>query len=283
MAEQGEVQAKLRALATGGEELRLLPLAAERALAQEFGLSAREVQLAAIAAGVLPRRYQRNLGTVGWEGQRKLLEAKVVVVGAGGLGGYIVEGLARMGVGRLVVVDGDVFEEHNLNRQLLSSQNLLGVNKAQAAALRAAEINAATEITPVAEMLTEANAVELLAGAHLAVDALDSLPTRFVLERACKQRGIPLVHGAIAGFIAQVMTIFPEDEGLATIYGRGPVPEKGIEVIYGNPAGTPMLCAACQVQEAVKVIVGLGEPLRGRLLTVDSEFGSAEVIQLGRR
>jgi len=277
-----ELAQRLGALAVAQGELRLLPLGAERALARELNLAPREVELAALDLRILPARYQRNLGTVGWEGQRKLLTATVVVVGAGGLGGYVVEGLARMGVGHLIVVDGDVFEEHNLNRQLLSAENLLGYGKAEAAAARVRQVNGAVAVTVVAEMLSEANAARLLAGANLAVDALDTLPARFLLAQACRQAKIPLVHGAIAGFISQIMTIFPEDEGLALIYGRGQLPEKGIEVIYGNPAGTPMLCAACQVQEAVKVLLGIGEPLRNRLLTVDSEYGSAEVIDLGR-
>ncbi len=281
MAGQGEFLAALMARAEVGEDLRLLPLAAERALASEFGLSLREVESRALAARVLPRRYQRNLGTLGWEGQQKLLAATVAVVGAGGLGGYVVEGLARLGVGRLIVIDGDVFEEHNLNRQLLSREDLLGTSKAAAAAARVRQINQAVEVVPLAEMLTAENAGRLLRGADLAVDALDTLPARFTLQQAAREVGIPLVHGAIAGFIAQVMTIFPEDEGLALIYGRGRVPEKGIEVVFGNPAGTPMLCAACQVQEVVKVLVGIGEPLRNRLLTIDCESGSAEVIRLG--
>jgi molybdopterin/thiamine biosynthesis adenylyltransferase len=239
------------------------------------------VQAAAVQATVLPARYARNFGTLGWEGQAKLLAASVVVVGAGGLGGYVVEGLARAGVGRLVVVDGDVFEEHNLNRQLLSAEATLGTNKALAAVERVRALNAAVEVVAVTEMLNAGNAARILRGASLAVDALDTLPARFTLEDAAREAGIPLVHGAIAGFLAQVMTIFPGDEGLRLIYGRGSVPEKGIEVLYGNPAGTPMLCAALQVQEALKVLAGIGVPLRNRLLAIDCEYGSAQIIRLG--
>lgn len=273
----------IRGLATPAGERLLLSLKAERALAAEHNLTPRAIQLAALEAGVLPARYARNFGTLGWEGQRKLLSSTVVVVGAGGLGGYVVEGLARAGVGRIVAVDGDVFEEHNLNRQLLSTEALLGTSKAQAAAARALAINAAVEVVAVGEMFTAENGARILAGANLAVDALDNLPSRFTLEAAARAAGIPMVHGAIAGFIAQVMTVFPEDEGLRLIYGRGKVPEKGIEVIYGNPAATPMLCAGLQVAEALKVLAGIGEPLRHRLLTLDCEYGSADVIQVGAR
>jgi molybdopterin-synthase adenylyltransferase len=274
------LEERLAELAIAKGDLRLLTLADERRLVGEFAVHPRQVELTALTQKVLPARYQRSLGTVGWEGQTKLLSAAVIVVGAGGLGGYIVEALARMGVGRLIVIDGDVFEEHNLNRQVLCVESNLGQGKASAAAVRVAQVNAAVEVKAVDGLLTEENAAALLTGADLAVDALDSLPTRFLLERAAKQQGIPLVHGAIAGYIAQVMTIFPEDEGLARVYGRGHLPEKGVETIYGNPAATPMLCAACQVQEVIKVLLGTGEPLRNRLLIIDSEFGSAEVIKL---
>ena len=281
MVEQAALRASIEERAVPSGDLRLLLLADEQALARQHHLSLRAVELAALEARVLPARYQRNLGTIGWDGQRRLLASTVAVVGAGGLGGYVVEGLARAGVGGLIVVDGDVFEEHNLNRQLLCTEALLGRSKAEVAAERVRQVNGAVEVRPIVAMLSADNAPQLLAGADLVVDALDTLPARFVLARAAREAGIPLVHGAIAGFVAQVTTIFPDDEGLALIYGRGKLPEKGIEVIYGNPAGTPMLCAAWQVQEAIKVLVGLGEPLRRRLLTIDCEFGSAESIRLG--
>lgn len=276
-----DLRDRLEALSSSEGDLRLLSLAAEREIATAFGLSPREVQLAALELRILPKRYQRSLGTVGWEGQRTLLNATVGVVGAGGLGGYIIEGLARMGVGRLVVVDGDVFDEHNLNRQLLSSEANLGTSKAEAAAARARAINAAVEVRPVMAMLDEENGPRLLRGVDLVLDALDSLPARFALESTARRLGIPMIHGAIAGYIAQVMTVFPEDEGLALIYGRGKRPEKGVEVVLGNPAATPMLCAALEVQEAIKVLLGAGELLRNRLLTIDAEYGCAEVIRLG--
>ncbi|MHB1130923.1 MAG: HesA/MoeB/ThiF family protein [Chloroflexota bacterium] len=202
---------RIKSLAVTSGELRLLSLEHERVLADEWGVSPREVQLAALAAHVLPARYQRSLGTVGWEGQARLLRASVGVVGAGGLGGYIVEALARMGVGRLLVIDCDVFEEHNLNRQLLCTEENLGASKAVAAVERAARLNGAVEVEAKHERMTDDNALDLLAGVELVVDALDSLPARFTVERATKALGVPLVHGAIAGYIAQVMTIFPED------------------------------------------------------------------------
>lgn len=272
---------RIRAMAELAGEQRVLTLPATRQLAAEFGIPRREVELAALGERVLPARYLRSFGTLGWEGQRKLLESRAVVVGAGGLGGYVVEGLARMGVGRIHVVDGDGFQEHNLNRQLLCSEDDLGRSKAEAARDRARRVNGAVEVIAHACFLDESNADQLLADADVAVDALDSIPSRLLLQEAAARRGIPMVHGAIAGFYAQVMTIFPGDRGLFRFYRKEGAPVRGVEVQLGNPAATPMLCAAIQVHEAVKCLLGVGTPLRDRLLAIDARDGYAEVQDLG--
>jgi molybdopterin-synthase adenylyltransferase len=252
-----------------------------RALSDDFGCPVREVELAALGCSVVPLRYLRNIGTVGLEGQARLLRATVAVVGLGGLGGYVAEALARMGVGRLILIDGDVFEEHNLNRQLLSSEAALGTSKAEAARMRVAAVNSAVETVAHQAVLGRANLSALLAGAGVVVDALDRLPTRLLLQEGAQALGIPLVHGSIAGFLGQVMTIFPDDPGLFGLYGRGPVPEQGLEMQLGTPAATPMAVAAWEAQEAVKIIVGCGHLLRGRLLVLDMEAGRIELLRLG--
>ena len=280
-----EMAERLRTLAregkdSGGASLWLISLPAVQQLAHEAGLCVRDVEIAALEAHILPARYQRNLGTVGWEGQLALLRASVGIVGAGGLGGWIIEGLARMGVGRLIVIDGDVFEESNLNRQALATQRNLGQSKAEAARQRVAEVNSAVEVVAHHLRVDEGQMAQLLQGADVLVDALDALPTRLALQRAARALARPLVHGAIAGFVGQVMTILPGDPGLTGIYGEGQVPERGIEVQWGNPAATPMMVAAWQVQEVVKLLTGRGEPLRRRMLFMDSESGSIDVLQV---
>lgn len=264
-----------------GQEILLIPLAALRQIAAAHGLSLRQVEIIAVDNHILPMRYQRNLGTVGWEGQSKLLRSTVAVVGAGGLGGWIIEGLARMGVGHLIVIDADVFEENNLNRQLLATEANLGQPKAEFAVTRVAQINAATEVIAHKVWADATNFPDLLASAAVAVDALDTLPARLALQQAAAQLGIPLVHGAIAGYIGQVMTIFPGDPGLLALYGKGQVPQRGIETRWGNPAATPMMVAAWQIQEVVKLIVGRGEPLRHRLLLLDAESGTVDILRIG--
>jgi molybdopterin-synthase adenylyltransferase len=267
--------------ATISGELRVLSLYAERELASELVVSRRDVQLTALERGILPARYLRSFGTVGLDGQRRLLLSRVAVFGAGGLGGYVVEGLARMGVGRIHVVDGDVFQEHNLNRQLLCTEDEIDRPKAEVAAERVARVNGAVEVVPHACFLDEGNADDLLADADVAVDALDSVPARLLLQDAASRRGIPFVHGAIAGYFAQVTTVLPGDIGLHRFY-RKDAPPHGVETKLGNPAATPMLCAALEVHEVVKCLLGVGTLLRDRLLVVDAIEGAADVVEFRR-
>jgi len=264
-------------------EKRLLSLPAVRQLGDEAGLSVREVEIRALKAGFLPSRYERSHGTVGWEGQIKLLESTVGVLGCGGLGGWIVEGLARMGVGHLIIIDGDCFAENNLNRQAMCTETNLGQPKTEAARERIGRLNSATQVTTHQVMADEESMKEMLAGSDVVMDALDTLPTRLVLQKVAQDLGTPLVHGAIGGYIGQVMTVFPGDQGLRAIYGRAEdVPERGIEVQLGNPAATPMMVAAWQIQEAVKILLGTGQLLRNRILVLDAEFGAAEILEVRR-
>jgi molybdopterin/thiamine biosynthesis adenylyltransferase len=283
MAETGEaLQRQIEALARVEDGTRVIRFQQVHELAAANECSIREVELAALEGSVVPWRYVRNVGTVGLEGQAKLLRSTVAVVGLGGLGGYVTEALARMGVGRLMLVDGDVFEEHNLNRQTLSAEAKLGTEKTQAARQRVAEINSAVEVTSHAALLTRKNLPRLLKGADVVVDGLDRLPTRLILQDGAQTLGIPMVHGSIAGFLGQVMTIFPGDPGLHSLYGEaGDLPEQGLEAQLGTPAATPMAVAAWEAQEVVKILVGQGELLRHRLLVMDMESGTIETLQLG--
>lgn len=276
-------QLSSRAPGPDRKERRLLSLPAVRQLSDEAGLAVREVEIRALRAEILPSRYERSHGTVGWQGQIKLLESTVAILGCGGLGGWIVEGLARMGVGHLIIIDGDNFVENNLNRQAMCTEANLGQSKTEAARERVASLNSATEVTTHPVMADERSMREMLAGSDLVMDALDTLPTRLVLQQVAQDLGVPLVHGAIGGYVGQVMTVFPGDEGLRVIYGRvEDVPERGIEVQLGNPAATPMMVAAWQIQEAVKILLGTGQPLRNRILLLDAELGTAEILDVRR-
>ena len=266
-----------------GKKHPVIRLKAVTSIALASKIKVRDVETAALEQGIIPRRYLRNIGTIGLDGQTKLLRSTVAVVGAGGLGSTIIELLARQGIGHLVIIDNNRFSEQDLNRQLMSTEKNLGKYKALAAAKRAGQINSATTATTFIEKFTEENAHRLLKNATVVADGLDDLPSRFAVEKACRDLKIPYVYGTIAGFSGQLMTIFPEDAGLSCLYGSSDsFPEKGIEVKIGNPSATPAIIAAWQVQEIVKIITGVGKPIRNRLLILDTIEGFADKIDLSR-
>ncbi|MBQ3301058.1 MAG: HesA/MoeB/ThiF family protein [Eggerthellaceae bacterium] len=225
----------------------------------------------------LIQRYARNEPTITHEEQQILANKRVCICGCGGIGGYAVELLARAGVGTLIAVDGDTFESSNLNRQLLSREDNLGQPKALAAKERVEAINSDVEVLAYAEFITEKNVSKLLAGCDVVVDALDSSKTRLQLEDWCSQTGVPLIHGAIAGWYAQVTTIAPGPHVLKTIY---PAADEEIGPKPGAPSFAPALCASLQVAECLKVLLGKGEPLYNKLLVVDLLRNTRRVIDL---
>ncbi len=247
-------------------------------LALESGAPINLLEQRCLQVEIVPSRYLRNLGTLGYDGQLRLLRSRVAVLGLGGLGGLITELLARMGVGRLILADGDVFSEDNLNRQVLSSEGNLRRRKAEVAEERVRELNAGVDAIGVTEHLTAPAMAKLLAGVDVAIDAMDSIASRYELQAACAEVGVPMVHGAIAGHVGQVMTVLPGDTGLDILYGeaRG----HGLEAATGNPATTPALVAALEVQEAVKILTGIGEPLRHGFLFLDVEHNTYEFISV---
>lgn len=278
---QGILKSIQEVVAPNKKIYRTLSLEARDYLSAEFKTLKRDVEIAALDLEVWPRRYLRNAGSLGIAGQKKLLQSRALLIGTGGLGGTIAQLLARMGFGCLVIADGDIFSEENLNRQAFSSEQNVGLSKVQVVQSEVLKINAATEVETFDGYIEDEDLASLLTGADVAIDALDNMPSRFMLEKGCKEAGVPLVHGAVAGFSGQVMVIYPEDIGFAAIYGGGKtLPEKGIEVELGNLAGIVSAVASLQVQEATKIITGLGRPLRNRLLFLDSLSGSAEIIAL---
>lgn len=223
-------------------------------------------------------RYRRNIAALS-PAECELLHTKTVcVAGCGGLGGYVIETLARSGVGALHLVDGDVFEESNLNRQLLCTEQALGRPKAEVAAERVRHVNSDVAVAVHHCPLDENNAAQLIAGSDCVVDALDSTTARFWLAHACQTAGIPLVYGAIAGWFGQVSCIFPGDVGFAGIYGS--CEGEGVQEQEGNLACTAACTAAFQSAEALKVLVGRDDVLRNRLLMIDLLYGSCEQIEL---
>lgn len=200
------------------------------------------------------------------------------MVGCGGLGGYIIEMLGRLGIGTITVIDGDTFDKTNLNRQILSDEFTIGQSKVMAAKKRMAVVNSDVNIIPVAEFVNETNAKQLLDGHHVIADALDSIPSRLILQEACLNLGLPLVHGAIAGWCGQVCTVFPGDNTLNKIYKEDTL--YGEEKKLGNLAFTPALISSIQVSEIVKILIGRGDLLRNELFFINMLNHEYDIIDL---
>jgi molybdopterin-synthase adenylyltransferase len=252
-----------------------------RELAEQTGLSGRQVEVAALKNGFVPERYARNLRTFSLADQATLLQSHAGVVGLGGLGGTVTEILARMGVGQLTLIDGDRFEDSNLNRQLLSSPANLGLAKTEAAAQRISQINPSVDVTVHACFLTAENATDLLAGCRVVVDCLDNLRTRFEVEDACRRIGSPMVSAAVAGASGHVTAIFPGDRGLRLVYGEPQgLPLKGAETALGTVPYSVAFLASLECAEVAKILLGKGSPLRDKLLVADLTEGIIEVMNL---
>ena len=247
-------------------KVKIIPFLTCRTIALDFGIKPRDVEITALKNGICPSRYQRNIGTIGISGQIKLLSSRAAVIGCGGLGGWIIEMLARAGVGELVMVDPDVFDDNNLNRQLFSTEINIGKPKALAAADRVATVNSAVDTFASVVFLDEKNGREILEGSSVVIDALDNNNSRRNASVICRELGIPFVHGAIGGMFGQVGVFYPGDSPL---WENDDVPDKGVETETGNPSFTPAFIASLQVSEAIKVLSVPEKGLKGELLWFD--------------
>ena len=276
----------IRRLSTGWtapdkKKIRVIDLRGVRFISSKKRIPPREIEISCLEQNIIPIRYIRNIGTIGIEGQLKLLCSTVAVCGVGGLGGTIIELLARQGIGHLVIIDNDKFAENNLNRQIMATEGDLKKSKVKVAATRIKKINSAVTVTAVNKKIDSKNVKNLIKDVGVVIDGLDNLMTRQTVADACNKLKIPFVHGAIAGFNGQLMTIFPGDKGLNAICGlSADENECGIETHTGNPAATPAVIAAWEVQEAIKIITGIGNPIRNRLIFLDFADGTFDEIFL---
>ncbi len=221
----------------------------------------------------MDKRFLRNIPSISQAEQETLRGKKVFVAGCGGLGGYICEYLVRAGVGAIAAADGDLFEESNFNRQILSLQSTLGINKARAAKERAQQINPEVSFTAFEEFFTADKAEKMLESADIVIDALDSPADRIILEEECGKRGLYLVHGAISGWNAQISLVTPGSSFLKNLYA-GALPSASSCL-----CPTPALCAALQAAEALKILCGRASSLEGKLLLADLLNMEFEIIE----
>lgn len=196
-------------------------------------------------------RYARNIPALSGAECEMLKQKRVLVVGCGGLGGHIIDQLARIGVGFLRVVDGDVFEASNLNRQLLSTVSRIGVSKAAAAARHIARVNPDVTVEAAEAFLTEDNAQKLLADCDIVMDALDNIESRRILADACEKAKLPYIYGAIQGWFAQAAISMPGDRLIRTLY-----PEEVDIRDKSVLSFTPALCASVQVSLCIRLLTG---------------------------
>lgn len=219
-------------------------------------------------------RYRRhlNLDEVGVEGQRRLLEARVALIGAGGLGSPLAQYLAAAGVGTLGIIDPDVVDLSNLQRQVLYATADVGRPKVEVARERVAAMNPDVRVEAHAVQLTSENALELLGDYQVVIDGTDNFPTRYLSNDACVLLGKPLVHGAILRFDGQA-AVFDANRGpcYRCLFPEPPPPGSVPSCAEGGVLGVlPGLIALVQATEALKLVTGAGEPLIGRFLQVDA-------------
>ncbi|TQJ13793.1 adenylyltransferase/sulfurtransferase [Yimella lutea] len=220
------------------------------------------------------RRYARHLSlpSVGPAGQRRLLDARVLVIGAGGLGAPVLQYLAAAGVGTITVVDDDEVDLSNLQRQVIHRTGDVGTAKVDSAARAVGELNPDVRIVAVRERLDAANVVDLCSDHDVVVDATDNFGTRFLLNDACVLLGLPLVWAAINQFDGQ-LTVWSAGEGpcLRCLFPVMPDPAAAPSCAAAGVLGVlPGLLGAAQASEALKLVLGLGDPLVGRIAVFDA-------------
>lgn len=218
--------------------------------------------------------FSRNIGAISAAEQDVLLSKKVFVAGCGGLGGYAAEFLVRAGIGKIVVCDKDVFDITNLNRQRFSDIYKIGADKASTVKEKLLDINPSAEITAQSVAITEENIEYLLDGCDLAIDALDNISTRLILEKGAKNTGVPLIFGAVGEWCGQVSAVYPGDDTISMVYKNS-----AEQAAPSVTVMTAAVIAGYQAAEAVKVL--LGRPsLRKKLLVADLEDYSIDILML---
>ena len=222
----------------------------------------------------MENRYSRNIPSITEAEQELLKKKKVAILGCGGLGGYLCEFCARLGIGSIIVCDGDVFEESNLNRQILSTEGNLGTLKAEAAKAYIECTNPDCHVEMICQPFSSDNA-SFLKDCDVILDALDSAPFRLLLEDAAEEYSIPLVHGAVNGWSGQVCLVLPGNRTLHRIYQNAALPN--------NKTVLPFTAAACACMEmslALKVLIGKSEAEDEALSIFDLFSGQLEKIYL---
>ncbi|MCD6278348.1 MAG: HesA/MoeB/ThiF family protein [Desulfurococcales archaeon] len=227
-------------------------------------------------------RYNRQIMIFGEEGQKKLKSARVVVVGVGGLGSASSTYLTAAGVGRLILVDKDVVELDNLNRQVLHWTRDIGRLKVRSAAEKLRELNPEVDVEGLAIEVNEDSVYDIIKEANVVVDGLDNWGTRMIINKACVELGKPFVHAGVHGMYGQLTVIIPHESPClqCIVPSAGAKPKSGTFPVLGT---TPAILATLQAQEVIKLITGHGRPLIGKLLIFDGTTTTFTTIEVSRR
>ncbi|WP_292520535.1 HesA/MoeB/ThiF family protein [Methanoculleus sp.] len=225
-------------------------------------------------------RYRRQIALFGEKAQERLATARVLIVGAGGLGCPAALYLAAAGIGEIRLVDGDVVDRTNLNRQVLHADRDIGRAKVESAAGKLRTQNPEIRVTAVHAAVNDDNADALVNGADLIIDAADNFAVRYTLNRAALRSGVPLIHGAVRGFDGQATTIIPGQTAcLECIFPVAP-PIEGVTPVIGT---TPGIIGLIQANEAIKYITGTGDLLTDRLLIWDGRAATMTTLAVERQ
>ena len=227
-------------------------------------------------------RYNRQLRIpeFGEEGQKRLKSSHVLIAGIGGLGCASATYLTAAGVGRITLIDFDVVELSNLNRQVLYCEEDIGEKKVLVAQSRLSKLNPGIEIIPISDQITEANVFQLTSGAQVVLDGLDNFTTRLLVNSACVKHKIPYIHGGVSRFRGLITTIIPgETPCLACVYPEGSQEGGGRLGVLGV---IPAVIANLQVLEAIKLMIGHGPSLAGKLLRFNGNDAEFRIVDIER-
>ena len=230
----------------------------------------------------MENRYQRQimLPEIGEDGQKRLAGAKVLIVGAGGLGSPIALYLTGCGVGTIGIMDDDVVSLTNLQRQVLYGEDLLGMPKAKCAGERLRKLNSDVRIVTYPEKLTPQNATEKMADYDIIVDGTDNGAARYLMSDACQALGKPYVYGAICGFEGQVAVLCAGRATYRTLFPEDFPPASAQPVAKGVVGMTPGVVGSVEAAQVIQLICGCGQPLIDRLWTIDLRNMQSFIIDL---
>ncbi len=247
-------------------------------LARDHGVTAYQAQILALENKVLPQRYLRNFSSLSLRDQLSLARSHILIVGMGGLGGYILELLARSGVGSFILADGDRFEESNFNRQLLGTVDTIEALKVNTAETRLEQINPLCRCRSVSRFLGRDDLPELLKSADLAVDALGGIEFRPVLMQEASRAGLPLVTGFVAGTTGLASTVYPGGKNPSLFWqGNG---HEGAENTLGNMAPIVSLIASVQADEVIRILTGKKSGLADKVFLADLQTLTFDLLEL---